>query len=68
MKVYQDKSFEASYPERFAWSQLDSVKLSMIACAIIGKIMDEQRQGADNRILTPGLRSALNLMALEADL
>jgi hypothetical protein len=62
--VSESSSWNPQFPETFNWGMIDSPKLSSLADAIVAHIAHEIRQHETcDRILTPGLRTALVIMA-----
>jgi hypothetical protein len=64
MKISEDKTFNLEFPEKYSWGHADSVAASNIGFSISACIEHEIRKNIpENRILTPGLRKALILIA-----
>ena len=66
MKVYQDSSYSAEFPETYDWNMVDSIKISKIAIDIKGWIQHCLK--TETRSQVPGLRKALNIIAEKAEL
>ena len=61
MKVIECNNYNREFPELFTWGHIDSIKLSNLANTIVSYI--EHDRTTIDRNLTPGLRTALNLIA-----
>ena len=68
MKACEDPSYDGQFPEDYNWNLLDSIKLSQTAVEFARQIKAERSiQPVENRINTPGLRSALRRISTLAD-
>jgi hypothetical protein len=68
MKAFEHTDFNPLSPEYFKWGYLDSVTLHKLAESFASRIIGESLLIPSQRILTPGLREALNAIAKEASL
>lgn len=69
MKVIEHAEFNKEYPEKYTWGRITSISYSDLANNISSYIDHELRKKLpEDRILTPGLRKALLLIAEKADL
>jgi len=69
MKVIDHTEFNEEYPENYTWGRVISISYSDLANNISSYIDHELRNKLpEDRILTPGLRKALLLIAEKADL
>jgi len=68
MKVNESTSFNEEYPERFGWGRIDSIIYSNLAGTISNHVEHEIRNKLpEDRVLTPGLRKSLLLIAEKAE-
>lgn len=68
MKVNQHPHYDASFPETFNWSLIDSISLTPVAEQLAKRINGDKILITEQRHATPGCRYALNLIAEIADL
>ena len=66
MKVFKSKDFKPDFPEAFPWENIDSFRVSPIACDIAELITHELK--TTNLNLVSGLRKSLNIIATKAEL
>ena len=64
MRVINDPKYSKVFPETYCWNMIDSMKYSYLADIICGEIRYDI--ATDERLLVPGLRKALNLLAEKA--
>ena len=68
MKVRECNNFSADFPETFTWGHVNQISLSNLANTISNHIwLESKNKRGEERILTPGLREALNQIADIAD-
>uniref|UniRef100_A0A6M3LG39 Uncharacterized protein n=1 Tax=viral metagenome TaxID=1070528 RepID=A0A6M3LG39_9ZZZZ len=69
MKVIEHTIFNEEYPENYTWGRIDKISYSNLANTISNHINHELRNRLpEDRILVPGLRKALLLIAERADI
>jgi len=69
MRAKDAATYNPEFPEMFTWGHLDSPKLSSIAFDIANEIAHDIRAcTSQDRLYTPGLRRALNLIAEHAEI
>jgi len=61
MRVIDDYKFNSCWPERYSWYKIDSIKHSELAISISSVITFDLQ--SDERLLTPGLRKVLIMIA-----
>lgn len=66
MKAIDHSTYNVTTPETFNWNKVDSYKLGSSAVLIKDAIQDDFE--TKERLLVPGLRAALNIIAKDADL
>ena len=66
MKAVYPLTYKSEFPEVFDWGLLDSIKLFDATTNITDRIKFDLKK--DNRLLIPGLREALKIIAELADL
>ena len=66
MTVKETNSYNQEFPEMFPWGHLDSPKLCSIAFDIVNHINHDLK--TPQRVFTPGLRKALNIIAEIAEI
>lgn len=67
MKVELDSVYDERYPEKYNWSKVDSPKVQLVAERIATAIHYDIAHSR-HRILVPGLRHALKIIAGQADI
>jgi len=68
MKVIEHVAFSKKYPENYAWGRIDSIIYSNLAGTISNHVEHEIRNKLpEDRVLTPGLRKSLLLIAEKAE-
>uniref|UniRef100_A0A6M3ILM3 Uncharacterized protein n=1 Tax=viral metagenome TaxID=1070528 RepID=A0A6M3ILM3_9ZZZZ len=65
MKVIECNGYNSEFPEVFSWGHVDSIKYSNLASNISNHIKHDLK--TVDRLLVPGLRKALNIIAEETD-
>ena len=69
MKVKDDIEYfsdgHSEFPELYPWSKVDSERYSNLGCWLSISIIDDLR--SKDRLLVPGLRKALNILAEVAE-
>ena len=65
MKVCDCHDYNIDYPETWTWGHTDSVILGELSFSICNHIEHDLKTA--NRILVPGLRKTLNLIAQRAE-
>ena len=69
MKVIEHMAFNEKYPENYAWGRIDSIIYSDLASTISSHVEHEIRNKLpEDRVLTPGLRKTLCLIAEKAEM
>jgi hypothetical protein len=66
MKAYDHPNYDETCPEKFNWRLIDSHKLTSVAQRLADLIEDDSE--TPERLFTPGLRFALNVIAKESEL
>jgi len=66
MKVNKCNGYNSEFPETFSWGHINSIKFSSLASNISNNIEHDLK--TVDRILVPGLRKTLNIIAEETDI
>ncbi len=66
MRAEDHSKYSSDYTEEFNWNWVDSHRLGCVAVGIKDQIRDDLH--TTDRLLVPGLRAALNLIAKVAEL
>ena len=67
MKVAECASYNAEYPEKFPWGQVDNLTACNVAGMIVAHIEQDLRRPAGDRHKVCGLRQALRIIANYTD-